>query len=403
MTNKIRFSIMMFLQYAIWGAWTTALGAHLEKIGFSGTEIAGIYGCMWLACILAPFIGGQVADRLIQSQQFLGVAHLAGAFLLYQTSIQTDFAPMWWYMMAHCLLYAPTLVLTNSICFRHLGNADEEFGKIRVWGAIGWIAIGWIVTFIRTNWQTENLTGMSDLLVIAAVVSAVMGVYSFSLPKTEPIKNSQDPLAFIKAFSMLKDRNFLIFMLVAFVVTTEMQFYYIPTGPFLLDMGATEAWLTATKTVAQISEVLVLTFLLHVSIRKIGVRWTMFIGIMAWPLRYLLFMIPSLPVIVAALSLHGFGYAFFMVTGNIYTNKKATDDMRASAQALFIFATWGMGNYLGTLFTGYIWDTFRTPSGETIWWQFFLVPATLCIVMGLIFLAFFRDDPKVTEDDLKGV
>ena len=202
---------------------------------------------------------------------------------------------------------------------------------------------------------------------------------------------------------MLKDRNFLIFMLVAFVVTTEMQFYYIPTGPFLLDMGATEAWLTATKTVAQISEVLVLTFLLHVSIRKIGVRWTMFIGIMAWPLRYLLFMIPSLPIIVAALSLHGFGYAFFMVTGNIYTNKKATDDMRASAQALFIFATWGMGNYLGTLFTGYIWDTFKTPSGETIWWQFFLVPATLCIVMGLIFLAFFRDDPKVTEEDLKGV
>ena len=159
------------------------------------------------------------------------------------------------------------MVLTNSICFRHLGNADEEFGKIRVWGAIGWIAIGWIVTFIRTTWQTENLAGMSDLLVIAAVVSAIMGVYSFSLPKTEPIKDSQDPLAFIKAFGMLKDRNFLIFMLVAFVVTTEMQFYYIPTGPFLLDMGATEAWLTATKTVAQISEVLVLTFLLHVAIK----------------------------------------------------------------------------------------------------------------------------------------
>ena len=192
-------------------------------------------------------------------------------------------------------------------------------------------------------------------------------------------------------------------MLVAFVVTTEMQFYYIPTGPFLLDMGATEAWLTATKTVAQISEVLVLTFLLHIAIKKIGVRWTMFIGIMAWPLRYILFMIPSLPIIVAALSLHGFGYAFFMVTGNIYTNKKATDDMRASAQALFIFATWGLGNYIGTLFTGYIWDTFKTPSGETIWWQFFLVPAIMCVVMGLIFLAFFRDDPKLTENGWRAV
>ena len=104
MNNKVRFSIMMFLQYAIWGAWTTALGAHLEKIGFTGTEIAAIYGCMWLACILAPFIGGQVADRLMQSQQFLGFAHIAGSFLLYQTSIQTEFAPMWWYMMAHLSL-----------------------------------------------------------------------------------------------------------------------------------------------------------------------------------------------------------------------------------------------------------------------------------------------------------
>jgi nucleoside transporter len=400
---KTRFGIMMFLQYAIWGSWTTALGAHLDKLGFSGSEISAIYGCLWLGCIIAPFIGGQIADRLFPTQLFLSIAHLLGGVLLYFTALQTEFSSMWTWMFAYCLLYAPTLALTNSICFRNLENAQVEFGKVRMWGTIGWIAVGWMVTFMRSQWQTADWTGGSDLLMFAAVASIIMGVYCLTLPKTPPVTSQKSPLAFLEALSLLKDRNFLIFMMASFVVTTELQFYYIPTAPFLLDMGAEEAWLTAIKTVAQIAEVVVLLFLLHISIQKLGVRLTMVIGILAWPIRYFLFMVPSLPVIVTSLTLHGFGYAFFFVTSQIYVNMKASDDMRASAQAMLTFFTLGVGNYLGTLFTGYIWDTFKLADGSTVWWKFFLVPAVLCTVMAFVFLFFFKDDHEATEAELKSV
>ena len=400
---KTRFGIMMFLQYAIWGSWTTALGAHLDKIGFSGSEISAIYGCLWLGCIIAPFIGGQIADRLFPTQLFLSIAHLLGGVLLYFTAHQTEFSSMWTWMFAYCLLYAPTLALTNSICFRNLENAEVEFGKIRMWGTIGWIAVGWMVTFMRSQWHTENWTGGSDLLLFASVASIIMGLYCFTLPKTPPVASQSSPLAFLEALSLLKDRNFLIFMMASFVVTTELQFYYIPTAPFLLDMGAEEAWLTAIKTVAQIAEVVVLLFLLHISIQKLGIRLTMVIGILAWPIRYFLFMVPNLPVVVSSLTLHGFGYAFFFVTSQIYVNMKASDDMRASAQAMLTFFTLGVGNYLGTLFTGYMLDTFKLADGSTVWWKFFLVPAVLCTVMAFVFLLFFKDDHQATEAELKSV
>ena len=400
---KTRFGIMMFLQYAIWGSWTTALGAHLDKLGFAGSEIAAIYGCLWLGCIIAPFVGGQIADRLLPTQLFLGSAHLVGGVLLYFTAIQNEFGPMWTWMFVYCLFYAPTLAVTNSICFRNLENAEVEFGKIRMWGTIGWIAVGWMVTIMRSQWNTQDWAGGSDLLMFAAVMSIIMGAYCLTLPNTPPVASKTNPYAFLEAISLLKDRNFLIFMLASFVVTTELQFYYIPTAPFLLDMGAEEAWLTAIKTVAQIAEVVVLLFLLHVSIQKFGIRLTMVIGILAWPIRYFLFMVPNLSVIVGSLTLHGFGYAFFFVTSQIYVNMKASDDMRASAQAMLTFFTLGVGNYLGTLFTGYIWDTFKLADGTTIWWKFFFVPAVLCTVMAFVFLLFFKDDHKTTEVEPQSV
>ncbi|MBN1352846.1 MFS transporter [candidate division KSB1 bacterium] len=393
-TIRVRFAIMMFLQYAIWGSWTTALGQYLEDVlKFEPSEISAIYGCLWLACIIAPFIGGQIVDRFMATQVYLGIAHLAGGVLLYMTAIQHEYTSMWTWMLIYSLVYAPTLALTNSICFRNLKAPETEFGKIRTWGTIGWIVVGWLVTFMRTTWHTQDWVGGSDLLMFAAAISIIQGLFCFSLPHTPPRKEAEKPFAFLEALRLLKDKNFLIFMLVAFVVTTELQFYYIPTAPFLQDMGAKTEWLTAIKTVAQIAEVLVLLFLLHISIKKLGVRKTMLIGILAWPLRYFLFMIPNLPIIVFSLTLHGFGYAFFFVASQIYVNMKAEDDVRASAQAMLTFFTLGFGNYLGTLFTGYIWELFKV-GDQTIWWKFFLVPAFLCLVMALVFMLFFKDDVK---------
>lgn len=399
----VRLSIMMFLQYAIWGAWAPALAEHLgANLGFGGQQQGAIYGCLWLACMLGPFVGGQLVDRWMPTQVFLGLAHLAGAVLLYFTAVQTQFWPMWGWMFGYSLLYAPTLALTNSICFHNLRDAERHFGRIRMWGTIGWIVVGVLVWLIRRQWHTETWADKSDLLLVAAAGSAVMGVFCFLLPHTPPRKKSESPLAFLEALSLLKDRNFLVFMAISFLVTTELQFYYVPTAPFLVDRGAAREGVTAIMTVAQIAEILVLLFLLHVSLKRFGVRKTMIIGILAWPLRYLLFTIPVLNVIIASLTLHGFGYAFFFVASQIYVNMKAKDDMRASAQALLTFFTLGVGNYLGTLFTGACLDYFKNDAGATNWTAFFWVPTGICVACALAFMLLFKDDVKAGEGVTEG-
>ena len=389
----MRLSIMMFLQYAIWGAWAPALVDHLDtSLGFSGPQIGHIYGCLWLACAIGPFVGGQLADRFMPTQVFLALAHLVGAVLLFFTAAQTQFGSMWSWMFAYSLVYAPTLALTNSICFHNLANSERDFGKIRMWGTIGWIVVGVGVWLIRRQWHTEAWADQSDLLIIAAVCSALMGVFCFVLPHTPPRRKSQHPLAFLEALTLLKDRNFLAFIVISFVVTTELQFYYIPTAGFLIDRGAERESVTAIMTVAQIAEIVVLLLLLHLSLKRFGVRKTMMIGILAWPLRYLLFTIPSLKIIIGSLTLHGFGYAFFFVASQIYVNMKAKDDMRASAQALLTFFTLGVGNFLGSMFTGWCLKYFKNDDGVMNWTAFFWVPTGICIVCAVAFMVLFRDD-----------
>ncbi|MBI4556446.1 MAG: MFS transporter [Candidatus Hydrogenedentes bacterium] len=390
----VRLSVMMFLQFSVWGAWFTALYPYLtENLGFTGPQASGIFGTLWLACMIAPMIGGQIVDRFFPTQIFLAFAHLAGAVLLYLASVQTNYGPMWYCALLYGLLYAPTLALVVSISMHHLADPDKQFGPVRTWGTVGWILAGWSVTVIRTLFHTQTWTDRSDLFTIASVLSLITGLYCFALPHTPPKREAANPFAFLEAIALLKDRNFLVFMLCSFVVTTELQFYYIPTAAFLQDGGVSAEWVTTVLTTAQIAEIVVLAFLLRISLKRYGVRRTMAIGILAWPLRYFLFTVPSLPVIIASLTLHGFGYAFFFVASQIYVDRKASSDTRASAQALLTFFTLGLGNFLGTMFTGWCLEWFKNvETGATNWTPFFLVPAGICIAVAIIFLTLFRDD-----------
>jgi len=398
----VRLSVMMFLQYAIWGAWSTGLAQYLMKptfaggAPFSGQQVGWIFSCLWLGCMVAPFLGGQIADRWMPTQVFLGIAHLVGAAFLYLSAVQTRFPPMFLWMLIYSLCYAPTLALTNSICMRNLVDTERDFGKIRLWGTIGWIVAGLLVAGIRYVWHTGDWNDRSDLFLIAALLSAIMGLYCFALPHTPPTRSATNPLAFLEALSLLRDRNFLVFMLISFVVTTELQFYYIPTSAFLVDRGVSDVWVTAVMTIAQVAEIAVLAWLLHRSLRHFGVRRTMVIGVLAWPLRYLLFAIPSLPIIIGALTLHGFGYAFFFVASQIYVNCKARDDMRASAQALLTFFTLGVGMFVGTYVTGWFMDFFKTAAGVS-WSAFFLVPTGICVACAVAFMLLFREDVRTPQ------
>jgi len=398
---KVRLGAMMFLQYAIWGAWAPVLWPFLttakpDGLGMSDPQAAFIFGLLWLACILAPFTGGQIADRWVPNQKFLGVAHLTGGVCLLLAARAQSFSAMAWLMAGYSLVFAPTLALTNSLGFHHL-KSEKDFGRIRVWGTIGWICAGWILF----GWRTIGvMPGVSDSLMLAGILALIMGVFCSFLPNTPPAREkAADPLAFREAFVLLRNRNFLVFMLIAFVVTTELQFYYGPTAGFL--EGALKVKhdsVSAVMTVAQIAEIIAMWFLLKAALRRLGIRKTLALGVIAWPLRYLVFAAAPMgpvevmrPLVIASLTLHGLGYTFFFVASQIFVDQVAPKDIRASAQSLLTLATLGIGNWLGTQFTGWIMGVFNAAANTQAWTKVFLVPCGLTVLCAVAFLLLFKD------------
>ena len=410
MSVKFRLGIMMFLQYAIWGSWAPVLSAYLQNnLGFTGVQLGLIFSLLPLATIISPFIGGQLADRWFPTQKVIGVLQLLGGAILILIANTTAFGPMMWLMLFYSLVYAPTLALTNSIAFVNLKNSEKEFGAIRVWGTIGWIAAGWALTGWRLMAKSpEGVAMKGDVLLLAGVFSLLMGVFAFFLPHTPPQKSGTKPWAFLEALKMFKDKNFLIFAIISFVVATELQFYYVLTSPFLTSttIGVSQKSIGAVMTIAQVAEIFVMAFLLSWALKKFGMRRTLTLGILAWPIRYIIFVIgqPS-GLVIASLALHGFCYVFFFTAAYIYVDNIAPKDIRLSAQGLIATIILGFGNFVGSLFCGWIQNVFTTTTvnaaGEAVkainWQKTFLVPTALTILCLIIFLAFFRDKRAAGE------
>lgn len=394
MNVKLRLGMMMFLQYAIWGAWAPVLSVYLkETLGFTGLQFGVIYSLLPLATIIAPFISGQIADRYFASQKVVGFLQLTGGALLVFISSVTDYRTMMWLMLFYCLLYAPTLALTNSIAFINLKDPEKDFGIIRVWGTIGWIVAGLVLMGWRfTSKSFEPIAFAGDTFLLAGIFSIIMAIQSFTLPPTPPKKEAAKPWAFLEALKMMKEKNFAVFIIIAFVVSTELMFYYILTAPFLTSekIGLSDAAVPGVMVIAQVAEIFVLAIFLPYLIKRIGIRNILVIGVLAWPARYIIFAIgkPSW-LVIASLSLHGFCFVFFFAAAFIYADMVAPRDIRHSAQSFIIFVTYGIGNYIGSLFAGWIHDHF-TIEEVTNWTAVFLIPCLLTILCALAFLFFFK-------------
>ncbi|MGE5183926.1 MAG: MFS transporter [Acidobacteriota bacterium] len=394
---RTRLGVMMFLQYAVWGAWAPVLWPYLtNELGFSQTEAGWIFSLLWIGCMLAPFTAGQIADRWVPTQWFLAAMHLAGGALLVALSRQTGraFTPWLGLMGAYSLCYAPTLALTNSIAFHHVRQAD--FGHVRVWGTVGWIASGLVLSAWREGWLPP--VGGCDSMLLAGVLSLALGVYCLTLPHTPPAREQVDPLAFRRAFVLLRDRNTLAFLAIAFVVTTELQFYYGPTAGFLeTAVGVPHEAVPITMAVAQAAEIVCMAIALPIALRRLGLRRTLALGVVAWPLRYVVFALAPLvpiaigkPAVIGSLALHGVGYTFFFVGSQIFMDRVSSKDIRASAQSLLTLGTLGLGNFLGTLFTAEVLARFTT-GAETQWTSVFLVPCALTLGCAVAYLVLVRD------------
>lgn len=392
-----RLSGMMFLQFAVWGAWAVMIARHMADLGFTEMQIALVFGTTAFGTIISPLFVGWIADRFMSSQKFTAICHFLGSLLLLHAWRQTDFRGMWWAIFLYSILYFPTIALTNAIAFYHMGDS-ERFGNIRVWGTLGWIAVQWGLVGYLLYWErvTPDVPHAGDCLLIAAGASLLMALYSLTLPDTPPTREAKNPYAFLEALRLMADRNFAVLLIISFIVAIELPFYYNLTILFLTSapphgVGLAPSAAQFAMTMGQVGEV-VLMLLLWPSLRYLGMRWTILLGILAWPVRYAIFAVghPAW-LVIAAQTLHGICYSFFFVGGMIAVERMSPKDVRASAQALLVFATNGVGMLVGHIVSGKVHGYFQIADGVYNWTGVFSVPIAVTVLAAIAFGLLFSE------------
>lgn len=355
-TTRIQLSAMMFLNFFIWGIWFVTLGTYLgSELAATGVQIGLAYGTQSLGAIIAPFIIGLIADRFFSAQKILGVLHLAGAGLMYYLSTITNFSSFYPVLLIYMIVYMPTLALVNAISFKQMSNPEKEFSFIRLWGTIGWIIAGLTIGWLAL----EGKGDLENTFRLAAVVSAVLGIFSFMLPNTPPpkagTKASFAEMVGLDALGLLKDKNFLVFFISSMLICIPLAFYYQETNIFLNEVGMQNA--AGKMSMGQMSEAIFL-FLMPLFFMRLGVKKMLLIGMLAWVVRYLCFGLGDINtgtwILFAGIILHGICYDFFFVTGQIYTDQRAGNRIRSAAQGMITLATYGVGMLIGFWFAGMI-------------------------------------------------
>jgi nucleoside transporter len=402
---RLRLSVMMFLEYFVWGAWYVTLGTWLgQALHFSGKEIGLVAGTTALGAMIAPFFVGLMADEWFATQRLLAALHCIGGALLYFASTQIGFGAMYGVLLIYSLCYMPTMALTNSLSFRQMKDPKQDFGSIRVLGTLGWIVAGLTISAISRS--IPGVEGTAIPIRMAAAASVVFGLYSLTLPHTPPLRESKGGFKLsnifpAEAFALFKDRNFSVFALASFLICIPLQFYYAFTNPFLNEIGVQSA--AGKMTMGQMSELLFMVTLPWF-FKRLGVKWTLVLGMLAWVLRYICFGYGNAGelawMLYIGIILHGICYDFFFVTGQVYVDQKAPVALRAAAQGLITFITYGIGMFLGSYLSGWVVDLYAKTSGASVmhdWRSIWMVPAVGSAMVLLIFLAGFRGGEETTR------
>ncbi|MBB6146580.1 nucleoside transporter [Silvibacterium bohemicum] len=393
---SVRLSLMMLLEYFIWGGWYVTLGTWLaQTLHFSGEQVGLAAGATAIGAIVSPFFVGLIADRLFATQRVLAALHLLGAVLLFFASRQSSFASFYWLVLLYCCCFMPTLALTNSLAFRQMRDPQTQFGPIRVMGTLGWIAAGMLIGSLKIEATAQPMR-------IAAACSLLMAIYSLTLPHTPPLERAEGlSLKSIfpkEAFQLLSGRSVAIFALASFLICIPLQFYYAFTNLFLNQQGVVNA--AGKMTGGQMSELFCM-LLIPWFFRRLGVKYMLVAGMLAWVLRYVFFAYgnngPGMWMFWAGILLHGICYDFFFVTGQIYIDRKATAALRAAAQGLITFITYGVGMFVGSWLSGAVVQHYSsTIAGVTSyqWRAIWLFPAVCSAAVLLLFLVTFSEREK---------
>jgi len=393
-TIYARLSLMMFLEYFIWGVWYVTMGTYLTKIGFQGTAIGSAYSTIAWAAVISAFFVSLVADKFFAAEKITGVLHILGGLLMYLVTTIKDPVLFFWVLLAYALCYMPTIALTTAIGLHHCTDPGKQYPGIRVLGTLGWIAAGLTIGFLK-------IEGGPLPMYLAALFSVILGLYSFTLPGTPP--KSQGKTLTIKeilgadALKLMKDRSFAILSISALLITLPFAMYHPFTNMYLNEIGVENA--AGKMTLAQMSEVVFMLMIPFLFVR-LGIKKLLLVGMIAWVVRYVLFMYGNNDTLIAFLYigilLHGVCYDFFYVTAQIYMDKKAPQDLRASVQGFFTLLTYGVGWLIGSYLNGIILQTYQITDETSkvvghYWKNVMFVPAMIALVVAILFTIFFTN------------
>ena len=407
---------MMFLQYALWGAWLPVTARYLSAtiseggLGFTGSEIGMILGLAGsIGAIAAPFIAGQIADRYFSTERVLAILVTAGGAVKWITAYQTEYGAWLILSILYSVLYMPTLALSNSITFSHIDDQENNFPKIRVWGTIGWIVASWVFPMIwlqqnlHFQWMPPFIVGsevanvtsrLADALKFSGLISLSYGAFCFLLPHTPPKRNAVEKLAFKKAFELFKEASFTILVVASLAVSIIHQIYFLQTGPFLSHIGILDSQIGPAMTIGQFAEIITMAYL-GFFLKRLGFHNVISIGIAAYCVRYAIFGTESFPVWVMVISqaFHGFCYAFFFAAAYIYVDKIADEDVRHSAQTVFGIIILGGGPVIGGWLSGYLQNVY-TVNGIFDYSSFWYILSMIGLATTLFFYFLFQNQLK---------
>lgn len=410
---QARLSGMMFLEFFIWGAWYATIAVYMSNNGMEDLT-HWPFTVNPIAAIFAPFFVGLIADRYFATEKVLGTLHIIGGIIMALTP-QAVNNPLIFIIMllAYNLCYMPTMSLANTLSFHNISDQEKEFPVIRVFGSIGWIVAGLTVSFVLVAFVSDGIRPEATALplYLTAGASIILGLYSFTLPHTPPPAKGETvslrSIIGVDALKQLGSKSFYIFLASSLLICIPLAAYYNFTQLYLGNAGFQN--IAATQTIGQVSEVLFMLLMPFFFIR-LGVKWMLGVGMLAWVLRYTLFALGAPDVttwmILGGIALHGICYDFFFVTGQIYVDIKAFDKIRGQAQGLIVLITYGIGMLIGAQFAGLAFNLFLgEQSALTLdqWYSFWWLPAGFAAAVFVFFIITFNDreaEEQVTEEEI---